>query len=101
MPSYRRWLVAGASIALQIIFPFSRPIPANSLRPLRDCLWFLVEVILHPFVLLEQEPTVHNLKRVHINFDQLSPRNAVGAVAAENGFVFGWVAIEKLAVLFG
>ena len=48
---------------------------------------------------MKQQPAIDDLEGFHINFHQLPFRDAVGAVAAESGFIFGRVALEKFAVL--
>src|SRR6185369_16703292 len=40
------------------------------------------------------------LESIYVNLGQLAFREAIGAVPAKSRFVFGRVALEKLAVLF-
>ena len=75
----------------------SRPVRFG-FREIAFCV--LVEVTAHAFAVLEQQPALYDLEGVHVNFDQLALRDAIGAVAAERGLVFGRVALEKFVVLF-
>ena len=58
----------------------------------------LVEIISDAFAILKDQAAIHDLKGVHVNFHEFVPGNAVGAVAAENRFVFGGLFIEEVFV---
>ncbi len=58
----------------------------------------LVEIISDAFAVLKDQAAVHDLKGVHVNFNELIAGNAVGAVAAENRFVFGGLFLEEVFV---
>src|ERR1051325_5958432 len=58
----------------------------------------LVEIVSDAFAVLEDQATIHDLKGVHVNFDELVSGNAVGAVTAENRFVFSGLFIEEVFV---
>ena len=87
MPSYRRWLVVCGDATLQ---PFSLFLDQSGpvRLGLREIAFgILVEVVPHAFGVLKQQPAIDDLEGVHVNFHQLAFRDAVGAVAAEYGFI--------------
>src|SRR5262249_21222436 len=56
----------------------------------------LVEIVSDAFAVLEEQAAIDDLKGVHVNFHEFVAGNAVGAVAAENGFVFGRLFVEEV-----
>src|SRR5258705_5221144 len=58
----------------------------------------LVEIVSNSFAVLENQTAIDDLEGFHVNFDQFVAGNAVGAVAAENRFVFGGLFIEEVFV---
>src|ERR1043166_315549 len=58
----------------------------------------LVEIVSNAFAVLEDQAAIHDLKGIHVNFDEFVPGNTVSAVATENRFVFGGLFIEEIFV---
>ena len=58
----------------------------------------LVEIVSDAFAVLEDQAAVHDLKGIHVNFYEFVAGNAISAVTAEYGFVFGGVLIEEVFV---
>ena len=61
----------------------------------------LVEIVSDAFAVLEDQAAIHDLKGIHVNFDEFVPGNTVSAVATENRFEFGRLFIEEVFVFFG
>src|SRR5215510_5302247 len=55
-----------------------------------------VEIVANAFAVLEQQPAIHNLKRLYVDLDQFVPRDTVGAIAPKGRFIFRRIGLERV-----